>query len=132
MAMMFGRGLVDGQVPEARHPYPVATAKITLTSGAADAPDAERVLGALQPRLRYCYDASLGTQGRGAAEVKLRATIRADGKVSAAEVAALSGIASVFADCMARIVARASFAPPVSGKDATLEATITCAPSDED
>lgn len=101
-------------VPAAEEPEEIAVATVR---------DADRVVAALRPRFRSCYERGRRERGpRISGRMMLVASVRDDGTVKSARVRDVRGLPTMVTECVARQMRGAKFAPP--GGAARLEVPV--------
>ncbi len=85
--------------------------------------DADRVVSALRPRFRRCYEQGLQSDPGMSGRATLTARIAANGEVSAVDVS-VTGLSSGVGQCLARTLKSAQFAAP-GGTGSTLTVPVT-------
>lgn len=84
---------------------------------ASSVPDGARVIAALQPKFRACYQTQLSSDPNAEGSVTLTVDIAADGKVTNVTPGGTT-LPRVLVACLASVLARASFAAPTHGATA--------------
>ena len=94
---------------------PTATVKL---------PDAARVIAALRSRMRMCYQAGVNSDPSMSGKLTLTVKVKANGEITAVDVAQNTGLSPAVAQCAAGVVRRTQFDPP-GGSGSTLTVPIT-------
>jgi hypothetical protein len=99
--------------PPAEEPEEIAVATVR---------DADRVVAALRPQFRVCYERGRRERPRISGRMMLVANVRDDGTVKSARVRDVRGLPQMVTECVARQMRGAKFLPP--GGAARLEVPV--------
>ena len=103
---------------------PTGDAQISSSTATVPVSNADRVIAALRPRFRQCYQTGLNSDPSMSGKVVISAKVGPNGEVSSSDVASNSGLSPTVASCIANVVKRAQFDAP-GGGGSTLNIPVT-------